>query len=187
MNMQKDNNEKKAFTGNKDALWLIILGVLLIFFGTFALFYLGIATLAAVYCFGTLMVVAGVFQIIGAFQVYSGSQKWLWALSGLLYLIAGWLIFSNPFVATTTLTIFLAASLIVGGAFKLVGGFQLKPMTGWGWVVFSGMLTLATGVLILSTPSSAFWVIGMFLGIDMIFQGWSFVTIGLTVKSMKDN
>ncbi len=183
--MKKNNDQINLF--NNNGIWFIVLGALLMLFGIFALFYMGIATLAAVYCFGTLMVVSGVLQIIGAFYLHRGSRIWLWVLCGLLYLIAGWLTFSNPFAVTTALTILLSASLIVGGVFKIIGGLQIKPISGWGWIIFSGILTLVTGILIMSTPDSAFWVIGMFLGIDMIFQGWSYVTIGLAMKSMNDN
>lgn len=187
-----DNNyvgdvlQKFSAHAHKNAIWVIVLGILLIVFGTFALIYMSVATLAAVYCFGALMVVGGIFQIIGAFQIYSGGRAWLWALCGLLYLFAGWLTFSNPFIAGYFLTVFLAAALVVGGIFRIINGFQVKPFIGWGWTVFSGGLTLLTGLLIFSTPTSPFWVIGMFLGIDMIFQGWSYVSIGSAVRSLKE-
>ncbi len=187
--IQESNNQINKFAerAHHNAIWVVVMGVLLIIFGIFALLYMGMSTMAAVYCFGVLMVIGGIFQIIGAFQIYSGFKVLLWGLCGVLYMAAGWLTFSNPFLVSAVLTIFLAISLSIGGIFKLIGGFQLKPFSGWGWIVFSGILSLMTGILIFSTPDSAFWVIGMFLGIDMIFQGWSFVTIGLAVKSMKDN
>lgn len=177
--------KKFGVHAHKSALWVIGLGVLMVVFGTFALIYMSTATSVAVFFFGALMVVGGIFQIISAFQIYHGFRAILWALCGVLYLAAGWLTFTNPFLVSFVLTNFLAAFLVVDGAFRIINGFQIKPVTGWGWSVFSGLLTFLTGVLIFASPTSPFWVIGMFLGIDMIFQGWSYVSIGMAIRSLK--
>lgn len=183
--LAEENIKVFAEHAHKNATWVIVAGALLVLFGIGALIYMGIANLAAVYCFGILMVIGGVFEIITAFQLHNGGRAWLWALCGLLYLAAGFLVFSNPFAASVILTMFLAAILLISGVIRIIYGFQVKPVRGWGWEVFSGALNMVLGLLILSTPGSAFWIIGMFLGIDMIFQGWGLIALGSAVRIIK--
>ena len=183
MNNFEEEMKKYNSKVHRNSIWVIVLGVLMILLGVFALIYMGIATLAVVYFFGTLMVIGGVFQIIGSFQLFHGSRAWLWALCGLLYLLAGWIVFSNPFAASLVFTLLLAAALLVGGVFRIINGFQVKPHQGWSWAVLSGALGLITGILIIIEPNSFSWVMGLFLGVDMLFQGWTFVVIGWAIRS----
>ena len=61
---------------------------------------------------------------------------------------------------------------------------MLKPMAGWGWTLFSGVLTLVTGAIILTSPDAPFWVLGMFLGVDLLFQGVNYLTFAAAIKKM---
>jgi uncharacterized membrane protein HdeD (DUF308 family) len=62
-------------------------------------------------------------------------------------------------------------------------GFQQKGSSGWGWVVAAGVITLLAGVLIaLRWPVNSLWVLGLFLAIDLIFQGWAFIALGMALK-----
>jgi len=50
-------------------------------------------------------------------------------------------------------------------------------------VFLNGLITLVLGVLIWRQwPVSGLWVIGMFIGIDLLFAGWTCVTLGLAVR-----
>jgi uncharacterized membrane protein HdeD (DUF308 family) len=81
------------------------------------------------------------------------------------------------------LTLFLAISLLVGGTMRLIFGL-VQDFAGRGWVLLNGLITLLLGVAIWRQwPESSNWVIGLFVGIDLIFSGWSWVMLGLLVKS----
>lgn len=165
-----------------DRKWYLLLGILLIAFGLVLFAALPFATLSVVFMFGVLMMVGGVIHFIAAFTVFKGGTRWLWALFGILYLIAGYYAFTTPVITAVILTSFLAIALVLAGVLRIVNAFMFRPMAGWGWILFSGILTLFTGILILSSSDSPFWVLGMFLAIDILFQGVNYLTMANAIK-----
>ena len=88
----------------------------------------------------------------------------------------------TPGITLAALTLLIAAFFLSSGLFKIIGAL-VSRFKGWGWYFLSGLISLALGILILvHWPSSSLWVIGLFIGIDLIFVGWSLVMISLFVK-----
>ena len=57
---------------------------------------------------------------------------------------------------------------------------RVRPHQGWGWLLLSGLVAAAVGVLIAyELPSSATWAIGLLAGINLLSTGISFVVLGL--------
>ena len=163
--------------------WFVALGILLLLFGIIAFGNLFVATVASVYLVGWMMLFAGVVEIIHAFGVKTWGRFFYWLLSGILYAVAGFFAFYNPLLASTVLTFLLAVALIAAGVLRIWVGFQQKGTSGWGWVVAAGVITLLAGILIaLRWPVNSLWVLGLFLAIDLIFQGWAFIALGLALK-----
>jgi uncharacterized membrane protein HdeD (DUF308 family) len=55
----------------------------------------------------------------------------------------------------------------------------------WGWTVVNGLITLLLGMLMWADwPVSGLWVIGLFVGIEMIFSGWSWVMLALAARRL---
>lgn len=167
-----------------DRKWYLILGFVLIGFGLILFSSLPFATFSVVFLFGILMMVGGVLHLVAAISVFKGVSRWLWALFGVLYLMAGYYAFSTPVTTAVVLTSLLSIALIIAGAIRTVNAILLKPITGWGWTLFSGLLTLATGILILVSKDSPFWVLGMFLAIDILFQGINFLGLASAIKHL---
>jgi hypothetical protein len=88
--------------------WIVALGVVYLIAGFVALGSVVMATVASVLVVGAMMIVAGAAEIIGAFQMKSWGKFVIWALLGVLYVIAGFLTFENPLFAAVLLTLFLA-------------------------------------------------------------------------------
>jgi len=81
------------------------------------------------------------------------------------------------------LTIVIAALFIAEGIMEFIMGLRMRPHDGWGWVVFSGLVAVAAGLLIaLSLPASAVWALGLLAGINLLFSGWSFIYLALGGK-----
>jgi len=163
--------------------WFVALGVLLLIFGGIAFGNLFIATVASVYVVGSLMLAAGIVEIAHAFGVKTWSRFFYWLLNGLVYAIAGFLAFYNPLLASAILTFLLAVALVASGLLRAWVGFSQQSQTGWGWVAASGVVTALAGLVIaMGWPVNSLWVLGMFLAIDLIFQGWSLIAVGLALK-----
>jgi uncharacterized membrane protein HdeD (DUF308 family) len=161
--------------------WFLALGILLVLGGMAAIAFPLLSTIAAKIAIGWIFLVAGVVEVIHAFYV----KRWagfLWnLLIGFLYIAAGaWLAFF-PLTGIITLTIVIAALFIAEGIMELIMGLRMRPHEGWGWVVFSGLVAVAAGLLIaLSLPESAVWALGLLAGINLLFSGWSFVYLALS-------
>jgi uncharacterized membrane protein HdeD (DUF308 family) len=163
--------------------WFVGLGVLLLILGGIAFGNLFIATVASVYVVGWLMLVAGIIEIMHAFGVKTWGRFFYWLLSGLLYAVAGFFAFDNPLLASAVLTFLLAVALIASGALRAWVGYSHRPERGWGWIVAAGLISVLAGLIIaMGWPVNSLWVLGLFLAIDLIFQGWSFIAIGLALK-----
>ncbi|RUW62503.1 DUF308 domain-containing protein, partial [Mesorhizobium sp. M4B.F.Ca.ET.049.02.1.2] len=81
------------------------------------------------------------------------------------------------------LTLLLAASLVASGVLRAWVGFRHRPEKGWGWLVAAGVISALAGLVIaMGWPVNSLWVLGLFLAIDLVFQGWSFIAIGLALK-----
>ena len=164
--------------------WFVLLGVALLVLGGIALGALWIASLATAIALGALLVVGGVAEMVGAFW----SGRWigflLHLLSGVLSAVVGLLFLRVPVEAVLTLTLLLACLLIGGGLFKIVAALSHR-FAAWGWPLVSGIIDLILGVMIwLEWPASALWVIGLFVGISLIFRGFNWIGLGLALRTL---
>ena len=167
--------------------WFLALGILLVLVGIAAIVFPFASTLATKIVLGWVLLIAGIGQIVHAFYVKRWAGFFWNLIIGLLYLLVGiWLAFF-PLAGIFSLTIILAALFIADGIMEIAMSFRMRPHEGWGWVLFSGIVAIAAGVLILiSLPYSAIWALGLLAGIKLLVWGWSFIFLALTGKSMSD-
>ena len=89
-----------------------------------------------------------------------------------------------PLDALLALTLLLACLLMVGGIFKIVTALTFR-FAAWGWPLVSGVIDLILGVMIwMELPTSALWVIGLVVGISLIFRGLNWLGIGMVVRRL---
>jgi uncharacterized membrane protein HdeD (DUF308 family) len=163
--------------------WIIALGVIFVIAGIIALGSVVMATVASVFVVGVMMLIAGVAEVINAFQVKSWGRFLFWLLLGILYIVAGFVTFENPLLAAAVLTLILGASLIASGIMRIILAFSMREGTPWIWIVISGAITLLLGIVILSHwPTSSLYVLGLFLGIDLICAGAGWIGLGLGLR-----
>lgn len=163
--------------------WFVALGALLAIVGVIAAGNLFLATVASVFFVGSLMLIAGIFEIIHAFGVKDWGGFLWWLGSGLLYAIAGLVAFNNPLLASAVLTFLLAVTLIAAGGLRLWVGYKHWSMPGSGWIVTAGAVTALAGIVIaIGWPVNSLWILGMFLAIDLMFQGLTFIAFGLQLR-----
>jgi uncharacterized membrane protein HdeD (DUF308 family) len=164
--------------------WFVIVGVALVVLGTIALGSVVIASLAAAVAIGALLLVAGAFEVVGAFWCRGWSGFFLHLLSGVLSIVVGLLFLRAPGEALAALTLLIACFLMATGIFKIVVALMHR-FAHWGWALASGILDLVLGFLIwMEWPASALWVIGMFVGISLVFRGFTWIALGLSLRSL---
>jgi uncharacterized membrane protein HdeD (DUF308 family) len=175
-------HELEALRGNW--FWFVILGVSLVVLGTVALGSVVITSLAAAAAIGVLLLLAGAAEAVGAFWCRGWSGIFLHLLSGVLSIVVGLLFLRAPLDALAALTLLIAGFLMAGGIFKVVAALSYR-FAAWGWSLASGIIDLILGVLIWQEwPASALWVIGLFVGINLIFRGFNWIALGLALRSL---
>jgi len=163
--------------------WIVALGVVYVIAGLIALGSVVFATVVTVFVVGVMMLLAGVAEVISAFQIKSWGKFLLWVLLGVLYIVAGFATFENPLLAAALLTLLLGFALIASGVMRIVLAFSMKQEMPWVWVAVSGVITLLLGLIILAHwPVSGLYILGLFLGIDLIIAGLGWIGIGLGLK-----
>jgi uncharacterized membrane protein HdeD (DUF308 family) len=174
-------HELDALRGNW--LWFVILGIALIVLGCALLGYPLIGSLAVEMTIGVLLLIAGVGETIGSFWVRRWSGFFLHLLSGILSIVVGVLFLRNPVGGLAALTLLVACLFLVSGSFKIIAAVGHR-FAQWGWPLISGLLDVVLGVLILADyPPSALWVLGLFLGINLVFRGVNWIGLGLAIRS----
>jgi uncharacterized membrane protein HdeD (DUF308 family) len=165
--------------------WIVALGIVYLIAGFIALGSVVSATVATVFVVGIMMIISGVAEVISAFQLKSWGKFLLWVLLGLLYIFAGFVTFENPLLAAAVLTLALGAALVASGIMRIVLAFSMKGGSPWGLVALSGLITLVLGGIILAHwPVSSLYILGVFLGIDLVFAGVSWIFLGLGVRKI---
>jgi uncharacterized membrane protein HdeD (DUF308 family) len=159
--------------------WIVALGVVYVVAGFVALGSIVTATVASVFVVGIMMIVAGAAELINAFQIKSWGKFLIWALLGALYIVAGFVTFENPLFAAVVLTLILGVSLVASGVVRIFLAFNMKREMPWIWVALSGVITLLLGLLILARwPVNSVYILGLFLGIDLIMAGTGWIGLG---------
>ena len=164
--------------------WIVALGVVYLVAGVIALGSVFAATVASVLVVGIMMMLAGVAEVISAFQVKTWGRFFFWLILGILYIVAGFVAWDNPLLTAVWLTLFLGAALVASGILRIFLAFNMQAGSPWIWVAISGVITLLLGVIILvHWPVSAVYTLGIFLGVDLVFAGASWIALGLGLRS----
>ena len=160
--------------------WFLALGIVLILAGLAAIAFPFLSSIAAKVVLGWLFLIGGVMMIVHAFQA-PGWGGFLWELLvGILYVVVGGYLAFFPLAGLLTLTIVIAALFIAEGVFEAIMAFRVRPHEGWVWLLLSGIAALAVGVIIaMGLPESAIWALGLLVGINLLFSGWSYVFLAL--------
>jgi uncharacterized membrane protein HdeD (DUF308 family) len=170
-----------AGTVRKNWGWFLALGIIQIVAGTLAVAFAFSATLASVLMLGVLLLIAAGAQMAAAVLTREWGGFFLFLLLGILYAVAGALTLQQPLLAAEGLTLMLAAVLLVGGVFRIVVAL-VERFPSWGWVLLNGAITVVLALAIWQQwPESGLWVIGLFVGIELIANGmtWAMLAIGV--------
>jgi uncharacterized membrane protein HdeD (DUF308 family) len=164
--------------------WLLALGIGSLILGTIGLGSCLTLTLAGVMLFGWLIAIAGVIELVQVFKC-RGWKGRLWQLVvAALHIAAGGIVIADPLLASGVFTLFLAFAILAGGAARIVVALQHRGQPGWAWLLLGGFAGVVLGSLIAARwPASSFFVIGLFIAIELIANGWTMLVLALAARS----
>ena len=164
--------------------WFLAFGIVLMVLGIVAVVRSTTATIASMVFFGWLLVVSSVIQFVEAFMVGRWEGFFLHLLIAILFGIVGLLMVVRPVISAEALTFLMSVFFLLGGLYQLIAAVWTH-LPGWGWHALNGIIAAVMGVLILAQwPVSGLWVIGLFVGIDLIFYGWAWIALALDLRKM---
>jgi uncharacterized membrane protein HdeD (DUF308 family) len=183
------SNEKEGGTLidalRQHAGWAMAIGILLLIAGLLAIGSPFITGLAVTVSVGALLIVSGVGQCLLAFQAGAFGRALLILLFGVVAVIAGGYMVTQPVTGLASLTLLLAAYFVVTGILAIITSLQLRPASGWGWMLANAVVTLLLGAMIWRQwPLSGTWAVGTLFGVQMIMSGISLLTAGSTVRQV---
>ena len=164
---------------------LMAVGITAIFIGCIAILVPAVAAVGTAIFIGWVLLIVGGFMVAAAFSAHSiGTLLWrmLWAV--LTVIVGLWLIV-EPHNGTLTLTFVLGVYFLFMGLTRTVIAFIARGQPNAGLLGLSGVASVLIGILILAKfPSSADWAIGLLVGIDLIFAGWTLTSVALLGKDL---
>ena len=167
--------------------WFLLLGIVLMLSGAAALGYPFIASVAAVTVLGVSLMVSGVATIVTSFWAGQWSALLLKLLIGIFYTVIGFMIMDTPVASSVSLTLVIALMFIVIGIMRSIAALLLR-FPQWGWSLLSSALTTLIGIVIYKNlPETALWAIGTLIGIQLIFDGWFWIMLAISVRRIPIN
>jgi uncharacterized membrane protein HdeD (DUF308 family) len=167
--------------------WFLLLGILLVVGGTAAIIVPSVtvaASLVAVIVLGLVLMISGVGIMIGSVWAGKWSGMLLHLLVGVLYVLVGFLITDRPWKADAVITLYLAAIFILLGGYRIVAALAVR-FPQWGWALLNGVITLLAGIIIYKHfPESSLWVIGLLVGLEMLFNGWTWIMLAIGLRNL---
>jgi uncharacterized membrane protein HdeD (DUF308 family) len=162
--------------------WFLVLGVALLLLGIAAVIRSFAATVATMLFFGVLLLMACGIEIAQAVLVGQWAGFFYHLLAAILFGVIGLMLVIRPVLSAEALTVVMAAFFLISGFFQLIASIAVAP-PGWGWEALNGIVALGLGGLIIAQwPASGLWVIGLFIGIDLIFFGWAWIAFALGLR-----
>ena len=171
----------------KGSNWLLVIGIVMVVLGMIGLSMQIALTITSLIFFGFLTIFAGVVQFVKIFSDEEAHDKAWDIVLALAYLVAGFMMIQYPAASAAWFTIFIAFVLVITGIARLLIASRMKNnnVKGWGLVIFGGLVSiLLGGIIFASWPVSGLWVIGMFIAIELLMQGFTLILAALAVRSL---
>ena len=158
----------------------VFAGILLIILGFLAMGSPLMAGLSVALFVGWMLIIGGIMQVIFAIKSRGGMFA---ILMGVLSLLAGGYMISNPGVTLAALSIILAVFLIISGIAEALVAFSVHPADGWVWALISAIASFILGVMIWQQfPIGGALAIGILLGLKLLFSGMMLLMFGMAVR-----
>ena len=160
--------------------WLIAGGLISIFVGFLAIGSPLLFSVVIAQFLGIFAVVSGVIALFVAIFSKHATHRFLEALLGAIRIVAGIVLLRCIASSIAVITLILAVFLVVEGVSSIIGAFKMRQHYGWVWTLINGIAALVLGVMVyVRWPSNSVWVLGLFFGINLLFNGMSLLMLGL--------
>jgi uncharacterized membrane protein HdeD (DUF308 family) len=164
--------------------WVIVWGVLLIVAGIVAIVEPAVAAVATALLLAWLFLIAGIVELIYAYQQRAHDGLAWKVISGLISLALGIYMLAFPIASIASLALMIGAFLFASGVSSVLLAFKLRPGQGWGWVLFDGALSIVIAIMIASGwPQNSIDFVGLLVGFCLISHGIWRIMLGRALRT----
>ena len=165
--------------------WFLTFGIVLVLLGIVAVVRSFIITVASMMFFGWLLMFAGIVEFMYAFMVGRWAGFFVHLLVALVFGITGALMAFGPVISAEAITLVMAVFFLVAGFYQFFASMWVSNLPDWGWGAANGMISAIMGLLLLAQwPVSGLWVVGLFVGIDLVFYGSAWIAMALELHTV---
>ena len=163
--------------------WFLVFGICLLLLGVVAIARSVTATIVSMLFFGWLLILACGIEVAQAILVGHWAGFFHHLVAAILFGVTGFMIVTRPLLGAEVVTAVMAVFFLISGLFQFIGSLWVA-LPGWGWQAVDGIIAFVLGLLVLAQwPASGLWVIGLFLGIDLIFYGAAWIALALGLRA----
>ena len=167
--------------------WKLFLteGIILVILGMAAIVVPVLASVVVAVFLGWLFAVGGIVGLIATVMGRRAPGFWWSLISALVALAAGVALIGWPVAGAISVTFVLTAFLVADGILMIAFGLEHRRSLSaqWGWLVVNGVVDLVlAGLIVWALPGSAVWALGLIVGIDLLFGGWSLIAMALSAR-----
>ena len=176
------NKSLEIFMDSRSRKIVIITSIVLLLAGIAGIALPQFMSMAVAFFAGWLMIVAGG---IAFYITWHGFRdRWIVWLKPFVLVVVGLLILLHPIAGMAALGLILAVYFLLDGFAGVGSAWEFRPRRGWGWLMFNGILSLLlAAIFIAGWPFSSTWLIGLFIGISLFFDGLSLLMLGLAATT----
>lgn len=161
----------------------IVIGILLVLCGMFFIIRPGMTLITVTIFMGAALLVTGIYNIISYIRFRNNTDASGWIIAyGIIDIIVGLMFLIQPLAMAAVIPWFVAIFFAIFGVFEIVGAFRLKKagLRAWGWMIFSGIMSILCAIVLFVYPPS----ISILIGIFVIMRGFSMAIYGNTVDDI---
>jgi uncharacterized membrane protein HdeD (DUF308 family) len=163
--------------------WSIALGIAMIILGLVAISDQIVATAMVATFIGIILLLGCSLSLIKVFTIHGWRSHFWYAIVAVAYGVAGYVFLGRPFVAAVVFTLVLGWTILISGLFRVFLAFRLRHHQGAVWILFSSIVSIILGALIISQwPGTGLYILGLFLGIELVFAGAAWLGLGLATQ-----
>ncbi len=185
--MSASSNFGSNFTKDvkSNAGWGIVVGILTAFLGLLLLAYPLFAGTITTILIGWTLIIVAIFEVIQAFRANGVGDFFARLLLGLVYGFGGVVLLFHPLWGVAVLTVLLGTVLLFEAGATTVWAFQVRPVSGWGWLLVDAAITAILGLLILGHwPASSIWAIGTLVGVAVLMRGITRIALSIRLRAV---
>ena len=171
-------------------LWWITLlrGIILLMLAFFVFRHPANALIGVAIYIGVSLLFTGILQTGASIGFKDSFPNWGWILAGgLLDIVFGFVLLSNPALTAASLPFVVGFWIIVSGIMSFADAFQSKKEEAplWWLGLLSGVLSVVIGYMIMSNLLFGALAITTWMGIGFAIVGIVNIVIGLKLKTLK--